>query len=106
MPFGISSAPEYFQRCIEKILVSSECVLCLMDDVLVYARDYDTQWGRLEDVLKRIDESGMTLTKENCQFGVQSVQFLGHILSGNGVQLDPSKVKAIVEMLASTNKIE
>ena len=40
----------------------------------------------------------MTLSKEKCQFGVQSVQFLGHIVSDNGVQPDPNKVKAIVEI--------
>ena len=106
MPFGISSAPEYFQRCMKKILGGLEGALCLMDDILVYASDYDTHWRRLRDVLKRICESGMTPNKEKCQFGVQSVQFLGHIVSGNGVQPDPSKVKAIVEMQAPTNKLE
>ena len=42
MPFGISSAPEYFQRCMEKILGGLEGVLCLMDDILVYPSNYDT----------------------------------------------------------------
>ena len=106
MPFGISSAPEYFQRCMEKILAGLEGVICLMNNVLVYASDYDTHWRRLRDVLKRISESGMTLSKEKCQFGVQSVQFLGHIVSDNGVQPDPNKVKAIVEMQAPTTKPE
>ena len=78
----------------------------IMDNVLVYTSDYDTHWRRLRNVLNRIGESGMTLSKEKCQFGVQSVQFLGHIVSANGVQPDTNKVKVIVEMKVPTTKLD
>ena len=44
MPFGISSAPEYFQRAMEKILNGLDGVICMMDDVLIYASDHNTHW--------------------------------------------------------------
>jgi hypothetical protein len=104
MPFGISSAPEFFQRSMEKILEGLEGVVCLMDDVLVFAKDQNTHWQRLRAVLSRIYNAGMTLRKDKCEFGCQSVRFLGHIVSGEGVKPDPSKVQAIVDMNPPTSK--
>ena len=106
MPFGISSAPEFFQRGMEKILEGLEGVVCLMDDVLVYADDVETHWERLRTVLNKISESGMTLRKDKCVFASKTVKFLGHIVSGDGIKPDPEKVKAIVEMSPPTNKKE
>jgi len=66
MPFGISSAPEYFQREMERILKGSEGVVCLMDDILVFGEDDRQHWSRLREVLKKVEQSGMTLKKEKC----------------------------------------
>ena len=98
MPFGISSAPEVFQRSMEKILRGLEGVVCLMDDVLVFAADCDTHWKRLHAVLCRLQEAGVTLNKQKCEFGCKSVKFLGHLVSYKGVQPDPDKVQAIVKL--------
>ena len=106
MPFGISSAPEYFQRTMEKILHGLEGVICLMDDILVYGKTAEEHWKRLKRVLKRIEKSGVTLRKEKCEFGSSEIKFLGHIVSGKGVKPDPEKVKAIMTMKPPSNKTE
>lgn len=106
MPFGISSAPEFFQRSMEKILAGLPGVVCMMDDVLVYGGDADEHWSRLRDVLNRIQNSGMTLRKDKCEFGSHEVKFLGHVISACGIKPDPDKVKAIREMNPPTNKKE
>ena len=106
MPFGISSAPEYFQRTMEKILVGLEGVICMMDDILVYGKDSEEHWIRLKKVLKRIEKSGMTLRKEKCLFGCTEIKFLGHVISGRGIKPDPDKIKAIVNMEPPSNKTE
>ena len=80
MPFGISSAPEYFRRTIEKILVGLEGVRCMMDDSLVYRKNSEEHWIRLQNALK-IEKSGMTLGKEKCLFGCTEIKFLGHVIS-------------------------
>ena len=69
-----------------------------MDDVLVFGPDQPTHWQRVKTVLERVSAAGMTLRKDKCQFGVESVCFLGHLLSGIGIQPDPEKVRAIREM--------
>ena len=89
MPFGISSAPEFFQRSMSKILQGLEGVVCMMDDILVYGESEAQHWERLRAVLNRIEGSGMALQKEKCEFGLTSVKFLGHVVSNEGVALDP-----------------
>ena len=106
MPFGISSAPEFYQRTMEKILHGLEGVICLMDDVLVYGKDTAQHWSRLKRVLEKISAAGVTLKKSKCEFGCSSVKFLGHIISSEGIKADPEKVKAIQEMASPTNKRE
>ena len=106
MPFGISSAPEYFQRAMEKILDGLKGVICLMDDILVYGSDPSQHWARLHKVLERIESSGMTLRKEKCEFGLTEVKFLGHVVSGSTIKPDPGKIEAIVNMLPPSNKTE
>ena len=106
MPFGISSAPEFFQRSMEKILSGLPGVLCMMDDVLVIGENENQHWSRLRAVLDRISRSGMTLRREKCEFGVHSITFLGHVVTPEGVKPDPKKITAILEMPEPTSKKE
>ena len=106
MPFGISSAPEFFQREMEKIVGNMKGVICLMDDILVYGKDANEHWLRLKEVLKRVRSSGMTLKKDKCEFGSLEIKFLGHIVSGTGIKPDPSKVEAILNLKSPVNKTE
>lgn len=106
LPFGLSSAPEIFQRSMEKILFGLEGVICMMDDVLVFGRDAKEHWIRLRLVLEKIEKSGMTLKKEKCEFGVTEVKFLGHIVCLAGVKLDPDKAKTIMEIMPPSCKRE
>ena len=80
LPFGISSAPEHFQRRMNDILKSMDGVLCHMDDVLVFGRTEAEHHSRLKQVLKGIEAAGVTLNKEKCFFGQNRLKFLGHIM--------------------------
>ena len=106
MPFGISSAPEFFQKSMEKILHGLEGVICMMDDILVYGTNSKEHWQRVKLVLQRIRNSGMTLKKEKCQFGMTEVKFLGHLVSVQGIKPDPDKVSAIMALTPPTGKRE
>jgi len=97
-PFGISSAPELFQRRMNSILEGLEGVVCLMDDVLVYGKDEAEHDARLLRVLERLEAVGATLNREKCAFKQSSVKFLGHLVGGDGVRADPEKTSAIREM--------
>ncbi|KAJ8340717.1 hypothetical protein SKAU_G00353500 [Synaphobranchus kaupii] len=92
LPFGISSAPEHFQRRMTQMLEGCDGVLCHADDILVYGRDQEEHNKRLHRVLKKLEEEGLTLN-EKCEFSKDSMIFVGY-----GITPDPDKVKAILEM--------
>ena len=68
LPFGITSAPEYFQRRMQEVLHGLQGVVCLMDDVLVHGKTQSEHDQCLNAVLVRLMESGLTLNKDKCLF--------------------------------------
>ena len=102
LPFGISSAPEIFQRRMTDILKNIDGVICHMDDILVHASTQQTRDDRVRAVLSRLREAGLTLN-EKCEFPKGSVRFLGHIIDGQGIYADPQKVDAILNFPAPAN---
>ncbi|UYV62758.1 K02A2.6-like [Cordylochernes scorpioides] len=100
IPFGITSAPEIFQRKMTQLLGKIEGVVCFMDDIVVYGSSLEEHNERVRQVLKKIQEEGMTLNPEKCQFGVKTVKFLGHTLSSEGLFIDEKKLDAITKMEA------
>ena len=103
LPFGISSAPEHFQKRMSRILEGLEGVQCQMDDVLVFGKDREEHDIRLAAVLKRIQTAGATLNPEKCEFRKTKLKFLGHLKDERGIQADPEKTSAILEMSPPTN---
>ena len=98
LPFGITSAPELFQRRMNSMLCGLPGVLCLMDDVLVFGKSQAEHDTHLEAVLKRMESAGVTLNPNKCEFSQSELKFLGHIINNQGVKVDPEKTKAILDM--------
>lgn len=98
LPFGISSAPEHFQRRLTQILSRLEGTVCHADDILVFGSTRGQHDQRLNRVLERLQQEGLTLNNDKCQFAVERVMFLGHIVTAQGIEADPEKIKAIKEM--------
>ena len=94
LPYGISTGSEQFQKCMNNILEGLEGVECV---------EYDL---RLHAVLKRLEESNVTLNESKCLFSVPSVKALGQVISAEGVSPDPDKVKAIVNIPVPKNVAE
>ena len=89
LPQGLSSAPEIFQAEMSRILLGIPGVVIHMDDVLVYGQNQSEHDTRLQLVLDRLLDAGMTLNKSKCEFGVDKVQFLGHIIDHEGIHAGP-----------------
>ena len=98
LPFGITSAPEIFQRKMTETLNGLEGVAIFMDDVLVYGDTPEQHDQRLSKVLERIESAGLKLNKEKCKFRQDQLHFLGQVIDKSGVRPDPDKVKAIREL--------
>ena len=76
MPFGISSAPEHYQKHMNKILDGFPGVVCLIDDILVQGTSKAEHDRNLEAVLKHTQSTGITLNKDKCEFGKETINFL------------------------------
>ena len=101
LPFGITSAPEHFQRRMSDILTGLEGVVGMMDDVLVHGRTTEEHDERLDKVLQKLEEAGLTLNCQKCHFSKPQVKFLGQIV--DKVRPDPEKVRAIQDVQPPQN---
>ena len=95
LPFGITSAPEHFQRRMSSLLSGIDGVVCLMDDILIHSTTQEEHDERLARVLTRLQEAGLTLNREKCAFSQDRVSFLGHLIDREGIRPDSGKVAAI-----------
>ena len=106
LPMGISSAPEVYHRKMVEILSGLEGVVTLLDDSLIFAETEEEHDVRLEKVLKRLNEHGVTLNEKKCEFKVQETKFLGYKISREGIAPDEEKVKAVLELPNPQNSTE
>ena len=103
LPFGISCAPELFQKRMSTMLSGLQGVLSLMDDMLVLGHDKHQHDKRLEAVLSRIQSAGVTLNLSKCEFSMDQIKFLGHIVDKDRVRADPAKTQAVLELPPPSN---
>ena len=106
LPFGITSAPELFQKRMQRILERLQGVLCHIDDVLIFGASKEDHDRNLQAVLKRLEAAGTTLNPTKCEFHKSSIKFLGHVIDKDGIRADPSKLQAIIQMEAPQSVTE
>lgn len=95
--FGIKCAPEMFQRILENILTTLNGVVNYQDDILVFGRTMSEHDENLEALLKRLQDVGLGINPDKCEFRKKEVRFLGHIISENSIRPMFDKVQAIRE---------
>ena len=103
LPFGISSAPEIFQRVIESLLQGIEGVVVYLDDILVSGSSEEEHLRALEAVLSRLDSAGLRVKKIKCEFMQQSVTYLGHRIDSEGLHPLTDRIRAIREVPTPTS---
>ena len=106
LPFGICSGPEVFQFRLSQILGDIPGVVNQADDILIMGKSEEEHDQRVKIVIKRLEENGITLNMDKCHFGVRTVVFLGHVISEQGVSVDPNKTRAILSMKSPNNVSE
>ena len=99
MPFGLNNAAGTFQRTMELALQGLQWVICLIyiDDIVVFGRTFEEHISRVEEVLKRIQAAGLKLKADKSNMFQDSVLFLGHIVSGEGVKPNPTNIAKVVD---------
>ncbi|CAC5374786.1 unnamed protein product [Mytilus coruscus] len=98
LPMGLCNGPSTCQRLMELVLNGLQWQTCLiyLDDIIVFGSNFEQHLKRLDVVLTRISEAGLKLKPEKCQIFKTKVTFLGHVVSGQGVQPNPDNVAKIL----------
>ena len=103
--FGISCAPEMYQKVSRQVLQDCEGVHNIRDDVIVHATTEEEHDERFENVVRVLSSKGLTLNRNKCQFKMSHLEFMGHVLSARGIGPADVKVKAVVEECCRSKKL-
>ena len=107
MPFGLAGAPSTFCRLMSMVLRDLLWVVCIcyLDDIVIFARTQEDLLVRLDRVLTRLREVGLKVKPSKCALFQKQVHFLGHLVSGRGVEPIPDKVEAIENWPTTTTTL-
>lgn len=108
MSFGLTNAPASFMKMMSGIFREylEEFVIIFIDDILVYSKDRESHQGHLRIVLEKLREQKVFAKLRKCSFWKRSIGFLGHIVSDQGVLVDPEKIKSIEDWPRPKNASE
>lgn len=95
--FGISSAPEKYQQVISQVFHDCEGVQNISDDIVIHGRDKAEHDKRLRKALQRIKEKGLTLNQAKCEFSMNKITFMGHVMSKNGIGPTSDRIKSLLD---------
>ena len=97
MPMGLTGSPPTFQGQVEKVLVGLTWKICVpyLDDIIIFSSTPEEHLERLRLVSERFRSHILKINPDKCDFFRMKVQFLGHIVSKDGLEVDPNKVQAV-----------
>lgn len=107
MPFGLSNAPSTFQSAMNDLLRPHlrKFSLVFFDDILIYIPSWETHLHHVNTILSLLSQNHFYAKLSRCQFEVTSIDYLGHVISAQGVQADPAKVESIIAWPTPNNVI-
>ena len=99
MPFGLANGPSFFQTYINDVLHGMLDVFCTayIDDILIYSNSKKEHWEHVRSVLEALRETGLQADIKKCKIHVTEVNYLGLVITCNGIRMDPQKVSAVQE---------
>ena len=108
MPFGLTNAPAYFVDLMNRVFRDqlNKFVLVFVDDILVYSRTEEEHKGHLRIVMEVLRKHQLKAKFSKCHFWRREVRFLGHIVSKQGIAVDPAKVVAVQDWKTPKNATE
>jgi len=105
MPFGLTNAPATFQRLMNNVLQKflHKIVVVYLDDIIIFSKSFDQHLKDIQIVFDTLQEAGLKLNLKKCSFFKETVSYLGHIISKDGILPDPQKQEAINKYPVPTN---
>ncbi|CAI7860538.1 unnamed protein product [Closterium sp. NIES-53] len=108
MPFGLTNAPANFQMTMNEAFrpLLDKCVIIYLDNILVYSRDKQQHLADLEVVFTVLDKHRLPTKGSKCEFFQDRLEFLGHVISEAGVEINPKKLDTVIAWYPPTNLTE
>jgi hypothetical protein len=108
MSFGLTNAPAYFMNLMNKVFIEylDKFVVVFIDDILIYFNSDSDHKEHLRLVLQKLQDNLLYPKYSKCEFWIDEVPFLGHIISNGGISLDPAKVNEIMAWSIPTTVTE
>ncbi|CAI7880900.1 unnamed protein product, partial [Closterium sp. NIES-54] len=108
LPFGLTNAPVTFQMTMNEAFrpLLDKCVIVYLDDILIYSTEEAQHLQDIEAVFKMLSENRLLTKASKCAFLQDRLEFLGHVISADGVEIDPKNIATIQAWHAPTNLTE
>jgi hypothetical protein len=104
LSFGLTNAPAHFMYLMNLVLMPEldQFVVVFIDDILVYSQNEEEHVEHLRIILTRLRDHQLYAKFSKCEFWLNKVPFLGHVLFGDGISVDPTKVQEVLDWKAPT----
>ena len=107
LPMGVSCSPDIFQAKINELLGDVVGVKAYIDDLLAVTKgSFDDHLEQLEEIFHRCQKAGLKVNADKSFFGVNEIEYLGYIVTPEGIKPNPKKIKAINAILRPTTTTE
>ena len=108
MPFGLTNALAAFMDLMNRVFrpYVDQFVVVFIDDILVYSKDAQEHEQHLRIVVETLREKKLYAKLSKCDFWLKEVSFLGHIVSAEGIRVDPAKIEVVVNWKSPQNVTE
>jgi hypothetical protein len=99
MSFGLTNAPAHFMYLMNSVFMSEldKFVVVFIDDILIYSKSEEEHAQHLWVILQRLRDHQLYAKFSKCAFWLKEVPFLGHVISVEGIAVDPSKVQEVFD---------
>ena len=99
MSFGLTNAPAYFMYLMNSVFMPKldKFVVVFIDDILIYSKNEAKHEQHLRIVIQRLRDHKLYAKFSKCEFRLDTVKFLGHTISREGISVDPSKVQEVMD---------
>ena len=103
LPFGLKVSAEIFERKVRELFGDMPGVVCMRDDIIIHGKTQREHDQRLNSFIEKCKQHGVKLNRDKLELAKDSITFMGHVISKEGISTDPQKVKAISDLPNSKN---